>query len=83
MFSGSLSGRGSSAVTVAVHFVGFKGEEWWSAVRVWGVPDFVHRWADKRFWFGGELCPGDVVVFANNEDKKDRGVWVFNDSEAL
>ncbi len=68
---------------MAIHFVGFKGEEWWSAVQVWGVPDFVHKWADERFWFGGEMHPDDVVVFANNEDKKDRGPWTFNDSAVM
>jgi hypothetical protein len=24
-----------------IHFVGFKGEEYWTAVKVWGLPDFV------------------------------------------
>ena len=67
---------------MAVHFVGFKGEEWWSARRMWGLPDFVHRWADARFLHGGELAKGDVVVFANGEETRRRR-YTFNDSENL
>ena len=31
-----------------IHFVGFRGEEFRSAVRVWGRPDFIHRGWDLR-----------------------------------
>lgn len=31
-----------------VHFVGFRGEEYLSAVRVWGLPDYWHRGWDRR-----------------------------------
>ena len=38
-------------ITPAVHFVGFRGQEYHSAVRVWGKPDFIHpvwdRWAQQ------------------------------------
>lgn len=68
---------------MAVWFVGFKGDEFRSAVRVWGQPDFVSRWNDNRFRFGGERDPDDVVVFANGEEDRDRGVWSFNDSDAM
>lgn len=27
----------------AVHFAGFRGEEYWSAVKISGVPDFLHN----------------------------------------
>ncbi len=63
-----------------LHFVGFTGDEWISAVRVWGVPDFVHRWADDRFWLGGERAPGDVVVYANGEETRLRR-FILNDSD--
>ena len=66
----------------AIHFVGFKGEEFFSAVRVWGLPDFVHRWKDDRFKHGGEVHPNDLVVFANGEETKVRK-YTFNDSEGL
>ena len=48
-----------------VHFVGFRGEEWWSAVAVWGQPDFVHPGWDLRAQ--REIAPGDVVVRADGE----------------
>jgi len=50
----------------AVIFVGFKGEEYRSAVRVFGPPDIVSRYADPRLF--GDIAPGDLVVFANGED---------------
>ena len=34
--------------TPCLHFVGFRGEEYWSAVKVWGFPDFYHRGWDTR-----------------------------------
>lgn len=46
----------------AVHFVGFRGMEYHSAVRVWGLPDFYHRSWDTRAQ--QEIAWGDVVVFA-------------------
>ena len=46
----------------AIHFVGFRGEEFWSAVRVWGRPDFVHPGWDPRA--AREIAEGDIVVFA-------------------
>ena len=47
----------------AVHFVGFRGEEYTSAVKVWGPPDFIHFINDVRFRI--DLCVGDVAVYAN------------------
>ena len=34
--------------TPAVHFIAFRGEEYWSAVKVWGRPNFIHRGWDTR-----------------------------------
>lgn len=45
-----------------VHFVGFRGAEYLSALRVWGRPDFFHIGWDLRAL--REISPGDVVVFA-------------------
>ncbi|GHH09456.1 hypothetical protein GCM10008023_06160 [Sphingomonas glacialis] len=47
----------------AVHFVGFRGEEYWSAVRVWGKPGFIHVGNDNRM--RREMADGDVVIYAN------------------
>jgi hypothetical protein len=50
-----------------VHFVGFRGEEYHSAVRVFGAPDFVHRTYDRRVTT--EVAAGDVVVFAKYHNR--------------
>ncbi len=44
------------------HFVGFRGEEYRSAVRAFGLPDFYHRTWDNRAL--QDIAPHDVVVFA-------------------
>lgn len=49
----------------AVHFVGFRGEEWWSAIKVWGKPDFIHIGWDRRAQ--REIIPGDIVIFAQGD----------------
>lgn len=60
-----------------IHFVGFRGDEFWSAAKVFGRPDFFHRVFDHRAKV--EFADGDVVVFANGaEDKFSR--FVFDDS---
>lgn len=46
----------------ALHFVDFKGDEYWSAVKVWGRPDFIHRRWDLRA--RRELADEDTVIFA-------------------
>lgn len=55
-------------MTPAVHFVGFRGEEYWSAVKVWGRPGFIHRLNDTRM--RRELHPCDTVVFANGAEQR-------------
>jgi len=47
---------------MALHFVGFKGDEYVRAIRVFGQPDFIHPGYDLRAL--REICPGDKVVFA-------------------
>ena len=59
---------------MAVHFVGFRSDEFWSAVKVWGYPDFVHMWRDRRM--EGDLAPGDVVVYGpKGSDKVSKWTW--------
>ncbi len=50
-----------------LHFVGFRGEEFHSAVKVWGKPDFFHRVFDDRVIFGGEVGDDDIVVVGNSK----------------
>jgi len=55
-----------------IHFVGFRGEEWWSAIKVFGRPDFVHPGWDLRAQ--REIAPDDVVIFARGPaDQVPRG----------
>lgn len=52
----------SAGYLPAVHFVGFRGEEYWSAVRVFGLPDVYHRVWDQRAQ--REIGEHDTVIFA-------------------
>ncbi len=63
-----------------VHFIGFRGEEYWSAVRIWGEPDFYHRVWDARAKFGGEVDEGDVLIFARGTADDPPHPMAFNDS---
>ena len=59
------------------HFVGFRGEEYWSAVKVWGWPDFYHRGYDNRM--GKMLADGDLIVFANGCEAKGPQFYSYPD----
>jgi len=54
--------RGQRADGPPLHFVGFKDDRVWNALRVFGPPDFWHRIYDARA--RQEIVPGDVAVFA-------------------
>lgn len=62
----------------AVHFVGFRGEEYWSAVAVWGRPSFIHMGWDIRA--AREIAAGDVVVFARGEHDQAPRLQSFSDT---
>lgn len=51
-----------------VHFVGFRDERYWSAVRVFGKPDFIHRAWDRRSQ--REIGPDDLIVFAVGDERQ-------------
>lgn len=50
----------------ATHFVGFRGEEFWSAVKVWGRPGFIHQRWDQRA--RRDIAEGDTLVFARGTE---------------
>lgn len=54
--------RGPRRAGPPLHFVGFKDDRVWSALRVFGPPDFWHRNWDARA--RQEIAPGDSAVFA-------------------
>ena len=62
-----------------VHFVGFRGDEYLSAVKVFGMADCFHSVIDDRGSFGGEVGDDDIIIFANGADKK-YSKFTFNDS---
>lgn len=57
---------------MALHFVGFCGDEYVRAVRIFGRPDFIHIGWDR--WAMQEVVTGDVAVFATGtcEDEPSR-----------
>ncbi len=62
----------------AIHFVGFKNDRWWNAVKVWGKPDFVHRFWDARA--ACEVSPIDVVIFADGDETQQVKEHAYDDS---
>jgi hypothetical protein len=61
-----------------LHFVGFKDDRYWTAVRVFGKPDYVHRFWDIRAV--QEIAPGDVVVFAEGDEAQSIRKYAYDDS---
>lgn len=51
---------------MALHFVGFKDDRVWNALRVFGRPDFWHRIWDSRA--RQEVVPGDIAIFASGDE---------------
>lgn len=60
-----------------IHFVGFRDDRYWSAVRVFGLTDFVHRGWDTRA--RREIAAGDVIVFATGDEHQAMPVRTFDD----
>lgn len=50
---------------MCIHFIGFTDDRYWNAVRVFGLPDFIHPGWDLRAQ--REIAPEDVLIFANGE----------------
>ena len=48
-----------------LHFVGFRDDRYWNAVRVFGLPDYIHRTWDRYAADAVALC--DLVVHAEGE----------------
>lgn len=60
-----------------VHFVGFRSDEYLSAVKVWGKPDYYHIGWDRRA--RREIAPGDTIVFALGEHDQPYAERNFDD----
>ena len=61
-----------------IHFVRFKDDRYLRAVRVFGPPDFIHRFWDARAVC--EVVPGDVVIFAEGDESQPVVQFAYDDS---
>jgi len=62
---------------VCTHFVGFTDDRYWSAVKIFGKPHFIHRGWDLRAL--RDIGDDDVVVFADGEYDQIPRTRSFND----
>jgi hypothetical protein len=65
----------------ATHFIGFRGDEYWSAVRIWGRPSFIHMGWDRRAQ--RDIADGDTVVFAHGSADQPIGPYNFPDTKEV
>ena len=61
-----------------LHFVRFKDDKYLRAARVFGPPDFIHRFWDARAVC--EVVPGDVVIFAEGDESQPVVQFAYDDS---
>lgn len=61
-----------------LHFVGFRDDRVHNARKVFGEPDFWHRFWDHRA--AAEIAPGDVVIFASGDETVTPAFFAFDDS---
>jgi hypothetical protein len=59
------------------HFVGFRGDEYTRAVRVFGKPDMIHPGWDRRAQ--RDIHEGDLVVFARGSHDQPPSDRSFSD----
>lgn len=50
-------------MTALLHFVGFRDDRYWNAVKIWGQPDMIHEAWDC--YAADDTAPGDTIVFAS------------------
>ena len=63
-----------------LHFIGFRGEEFLSAIRIWGQPDFIHKWHDSRMW-GDIDTDNDTIIWAGKADPDHCQQYTWQDHE--
>lgn len=62
-----------------VHFIGFRGDEYLSAVKVFGPPDFIHLIHDNRMY--GDIGAGDILVFGPKANPNKISEYSWQDHE--
>ena len=60
-----------------VHFIGFKDDRYWNAVKVFGPPHYIHPGWDLRAF--REIAPDDVLVFAEGSAEQEPRRKSFTD----
>jgi hypothetical protein len=67
---------------MALHFVGFRdGSQFWRAMQIFGIPDFIHVKWDVRAAFGGERDDeNDIFVFATGTIDDEPDTHTVDDS---
>lgn len=63
---------------MCIHFIGFKNDRYWNAVKVFGKPDFYHRYWDDRAQ--SMIVDDDIAIFADGDDSKIPQMYSFDDS---
>ena len=67
----------AATINPCIHFVGFRDDRYWNAVRVWGLPDFIHPGWDTRA--NREIADCDTVVFATGDGSNPPTPFTFAD----
>ena len=62
---------------MALHFIGFRGDEYTRAVCLFGLPDFIHIGWDR--WAKQEVMLDDVAVFARGTADDAPSTYSFPD----
>lgn len=57
-------------ITPVVHFVGFRRDEYWSAVKIWGKPHYIHPTLDAAAL--KEIHESDTVIIAGKVRENER-----------
>lgn len=61
----------------AIHYIGFRGDEYNAALRIFGPPDFVHLGWDR--WAKQEVADRDVAIFARGTFDDPPSAYSFPD----
>jgi hypothetical protein len=64
-------------ITPITHFVGFRDDRYWNAVKVWGSPVFIHRGWDLRA--RRDIADCDIIIFADGPHDQEPRVKSYND----
>ena len=61
-----------------LHLVRFKDDAYFRAIRIFGKPDFIHRFWDARA--ACEVCENDIVIFAEGDENQIVTPFAYDDS---